>query len=224
MKSYEWDYGDGVVSPLGVNTLAKSSTDGNSGGPQSSYVYSDSGTYFVTLTVTDDQGATDTVQAEVNVEALSVSVHFSPSKLNLKSRQKWITATLTMPSGYDARMIDPDSLHLVLEEGKTEIKADAVYKHGFYSKHYQKRSRRIRKLKVKFDRQALIEALAGATGETTLSVTGLISSKVPDLISTNVPYVDFSGTGTIKVYGKERKISSYRMYLLKQIMRFFSKG
>ncbi len=95
--SYEWDYGDGVVSPLGINTLAKSSTDGNSGGPQSSYVYSDSGTYFVTLTVTDDQGATDTVQAEVDVEALSVSVYFSPSKLNLKSRQKWLTATITVP-------------------------------------------------------------------------------------------------------------------------------
>ncbi|MGB5746817.1 MAG: FG-GAP-like repeat-containing protein [Desulfobacterales bacterium] len=216
--SYEWDYGDGVVSPLGVNTLAKSSTDGNSGGAQSSYVYSDSGTYFVTLTVTDDQGATDTVQAEVDVEALlSVSVYFSPSKLNLKSREKWLTATLIMPPEYDARMIDPDSLYIVLEEGKAEFKAHPVYRHGFFSRHDQRRSRGIRKLTVKFDRQALIEELDGATGETILNVTGLISSNVSE-------EANFSGAGTIKVYEKERKINSYRMYLMKLIMRFFSKG
>jgi len=214
--SYEWDYGDGVVSPLGINTLAKSSTDGNSGGAQSSYVYSDSGTYFVTLTVTDDQGATDTVQAEVDVEALlSVSVYFSPSKLNLQSRQKWLAATLIMPSGYDARMIDPDSLYIVLK-GKAEFQAHPVYRHGFFSRHDRKRSRGLRKLTVKFDRQALIEELDGATGETLLNVTGLISSNVSE-------EAYFSGAGTIKVYEKERKINSYRMYLMKLILRFFSK-
>ena len=218
--SYEWDYGDGSVSSLGINRLVEAGTDGNSGGPEASYVYFDSGTYHVTLTVTDDQGATATVQAEVNVEALEVSVYFSPSKLNLKSKGRWITAILTMPAGYDVRMINPDSLYLVVK-GKTEIKAHSVYGYGLYSKHYHKKYRRISKLSVKFDRQALIEALDGSTGETALTVSGLISSNVPDMISSKGAYMDFTGTGTIKAYEKERKISRYTMYLMQQIMRFF---
>ena len=74
---------------------------------------------------------------------------------------------------------------------------------------------------TKFDRQALIEVLDGATGKISLNVTGLISPQVPAMISSNVDYVNFSGAGTIKVYEKKRKFRHYRMYLLKQIMRFF---
>ncbi len=116
-------------------------------------------------------------------------------------------------------MIHPDSLNLVLKEGEKDqaaFKAHSVYRHGFFCKYYQKRSRKIRYLRVKFDRQALIEALDGATGETILNVTGLISSNASDA-------VNFSGAGTIQVYEKERKINSYRRYLMKLIMRFFSK-
>ena len=218
--SYEWDYGDGTVSPSGNNTLARSATDGNSEGPESSHVYFDSGSYTVTLTVTDDQGAIAKVQAEVIVEALSVKVYFSPYKMNLHSRNRWITAVLIVPDGYDARMIAPDSIHLALE-GKPEIKAHSVYGHGYFCKYRQKRYGSSRKVKAKFDRQALIEVLDGATGKITLNVTGLISPQVPDMISSNVDYVNFSGAGTIKVYEKKRKYPHYRMYLLKQIMRFF---
>ena len=221
--SYEWDYGDGAVLPSGNNTLTRSATDGNSEGSESSYVYFDSGSYTVTLTVTDDQGAIATVKAEVIVEALSVKVYFSPYKLNLHSRYRWITAVLIVPDGYDARMIAPDSIHLALE-GKPEIKAHSVYGHGYFCKYRQKRYGSSRKVKAKFDRQALIEVLDGATGKITLNVTGLISPQVPDMISSNVDYVNFSGAGTIKAYEKKRKFRRYRLYLLKQIMRFFING
>jgi hypothetical protein len=125
-----------------------------------------------------------------------------------------------MPDGYDARMIAPDSIHLALE-GKPEIKAHTVYGHGYFSKYGQKRSWRSRKLRAKFDRQALIQALDGTTGKITLNVTGLISPQVPAMISSNVDYVNFSGAGTIEVYEKKPKFRRYRLYLLKQIMRFF---
>ncbi len=170
--SYEWDYGDGAVAPMAINKMAVDSTGDNSGEPQSSYTYYDSGTYWVTLKVTDDKGASATVQAEVQVKPMEVNVYFSPRRLNLKSKGKWITATIRVPHGYDAGMVDTESLYL-LPEGKAGagIEAQSVYGHRnfwqhYFKKHHKKKYRKTRKLKVKFARQALIEALGGATGET----------------------------------------------------------
>ena len=203
--SYHWDYGDGVM-PAAHTVNADSS-----GEAQSSYVYFDSGTYYVTLTVTDDQGATSTVQAEVNVEALKLGVYISPRKLNLKSKGKWITASIRVPAPYDARMIDPGSLWLVV--GGKEIKAAKVYPYRWHRKH-KKKYRRIRKLKAKFDRQALIDALSnGDRGPTTLKVVGEISTSEANL--------ECAGTCNITTYVKEKK-KSYRSYW-KKWWSFFSK-
>ena len=77
------------------------------------------------------------------------------------------------------------------------------------------RYRRIREVTVKFDRQALIKAIDGATGITALNVVGEISS--------NGTSLEFSGTGTIQAY--ERKKSSFlKKFLMKQVMCFYSKG
>jgi len=222
--SYEWDFGEGAVAPMGINPMAVAGTADNSGGPQSSYVYYDSGNYWVTLKVTDDQGATATVKAEVQVEPLAVDVYFSPRRLNLKSKGKWITATIQLPSGYYAGMIDTDSLYLV-PEGKARIKARSVYGHRHFNEHHKKNYRRTRQLEVKFDRQALIAALDGATGETSLRVMGGISIDVANMgnISTNVARLEFSGTGIVSAY-EEKKKSSSKQYFFQQMMQFFSKG
>jgi len=211
IDSYHWDYGEGV------ELLAGSDTGGDSGEAQSSHVYYDSGQYTVTLTVTDSQGATATVQAEVNVEPLKVGVYFSRGRLNLESKGKWITATIRAPAGYDARGIDAENLYLVVSDDIAPIPAHQVYLDKGYRKHHKKkyRSHRIRNLKAKFDRQALIGALGDFTGITSLKVTGEIS--------TGKARLEFAGKGNIKAFVNKKKKSG-RSYNWKQVLSFFSKG
>ena len=211
---YDWDYGDGAVAPM---AMAMDSTAGNSGEPQSSYVYYDSGTYWVTLTVTDDKGATAKVQAEVEAQPMSVNVRISPRSLNLKSKGKWITAIIRLPDPYNVGMIDPDSLFLMVPGSQTGIKAHVSGKlrhynkhNNKYYKHFKKKFRNKRTLKVKFDRQDLIAELNGATGQIPLTVIGELST------------MEFSGTGTVKAFEKQKK--SLKNYLKKQMTRLLSKG
>lgn len=224
--SYEWDFGEGIVGPTGIDTMAVDGTGDDSAEPQSSHVYFDSGTYTVTLTVTDNLGATASVQAKVEVDPIPVDVYFSPRRLNLKSKGKWITATIRLPRGYNAGMVDTSSLFLeVAGKTKTAIQAKSDNRHRYYMK-FKKKNRRARKLKVKFDRQVLIQALDGATGETSLTVMGDISIDMASMghISSNVTNarMEFSGTGTIKAF--EKKKGSFKKELKQHMMRFFSKG
>ena len=215
--SYEWDYGDVAPMTSGL-TLMATTTRGHhqTTEPQSSYAYLQTGTYFVNLTVIDDKGATDTIQAEVTVKPLEVGVYFSPRRLNLNSRGKWIRATIRVPAGYDARMIESGSLLLVLE-GQAAFQARSVYVPKWYRKYYKKKKyRRARKMIVKFDRQALIGALNDTTGKVPLKVTGRISTPDGSL-------VDFSGERTIKAYEKKKR-SSFKHRLWKLCMRLFARG
>lgn len=58
IESYEWDFGDGTTG-TGVSTT---------------HVYADDGTYTVTLTVTDDNGATGTDTATVTINNVAPTV------------------------------------------------------------------------------------------------------------------------------------------------------
>jgi len=190
----------------------------DSGEPQSARVYYDSGTFHVTLTVTDNLGATAMFQAQVEVKPLAVDVYFSPRRLNLKSKGRWITATIVLPRGYYAGMVDTDSLYLV-PQGTARIPARSA------NRHHKKKYRRTRKLAVKFDRQALIEALDGVSGETSLSVMGAIATDIAGMgvASADVVKMEFSGTGIVKAYEKKKKGPSGHNFL-HALMQFFSKG
>lgn len=194
--SYVWDFGD--------------NTPGTEGGAaKETHVFNEADTYDVTLTVIDDKGATATAQAEVHVAAAPVAVSvkvaftphtlFAPRKLNLNSQGKWITATIWVPAGYDARQIDMDSVQIAMDSGTT-ISACTNNKYGFF-KNLFKRYRSRHMISVKFDRKLVSEALAGASGRTLLTVVGKMNS--------NGKSVDFSGEGTIQVIGKHKKTAHH---------------
>jgi outer membrane protein assembly factor BamB len=101
-------------------------------------------------------GTVPVVQAELDLD---------PDTLNLKSRDKWITAYIELPDGYDVADIDVGTVTLegtiAAEDHPTEL--------GDYDDDGTT------DLMVKFDRQALIEYLDGTIGEVALTVSGELS-------------------------------------------------
>jgi len=196
---YEWDFGD-AIQAVAVSTLQIEKAAGrHSGADIQTHVYNEAGRYIVTLTVTDDKGATASVEAEVHVAAIPVpefTVKFTPRRLDPNSRGKWIRATITVVDGYDARQIDRASVRIVPDEG-SPIYAYTYSKHGFWAK-LLKRYGHKRRLSVKFDRQAVIGALDGARGKTDLKLKGKVK------VRHNGKRVNFSGSGTIKVIEKKK--------------------
>lgn len=188
--SYVWDFGDAGLEATGANA---------------SYTYQASGNYVVTLSVTDDQGETSSVQAQVAVaepepvvvppakgevpaelKQIAVKVKFSPHELKLDDRKghgkkgarhhkvRHLKAKIRFAEGFDARNVDPSSVHLVANNGP-EIAADVKNKHGFFDKLARFHRKPKKSISVRFDRQKVIENLAGAAAnKTTLTVRGKI--------------------------------------------------
>ncbi|MBM4275706.1 MAG: hypothetical protein FJ134_14775 [Deltaproteobacteria bacterium] len=87
-----------------------------------------------------------------------VAFKISPKTLNLKSHGNWVTGFISKPPKcYTLTDINPDTV--MLSFGGQSIPADWINSHG-------------RKFMIKFDRQALIAMLNGATGPVTLTVSG----------------------------------------------------
>lgn len=139
----------------------------------------------IVLRVKDNEGATstDSTYVEVGAGSLLAEVDINPDVLNLKSNGNWITSYIELPEGYAAENIDVSTVTLVgtipAESSPTQV--------GDHDDDG------IPDLMVKFDRQALIGYLGGATGEVTLTLTGDVDGK------------PFEGSDTIVVIGQEKE-------------------
>jgi hypothetical protein len=189
---YSWDFGEkGLLKSFSSNE-----------GSSAEHVFYQEGLYTITLTVIDDKGATNSVEATVRVNPLEAAVRITPKTLNLKSQGKWVQATIWLPYGYDASQIDLNSVCIV--ENKTPmVYAHADYKWRKFKKYHK--NKRVRKLRVKFDRQALLAALSGPAGVKTLHVRGVLN--VQDSLSQRtLGSVSFEGSGTIRTIEPRKKV------------------
>mgnify|MGYP003565451053 CR=1 FL=1 len=68
---------------------------------------------IITLTVTDNMGATSSFEAQVRVNPLAVKVRLTPRVIKPGRGPKWVRAILCLARGYDASKIDPGSVCIV---------------------------------------------------------------------------------------------------------------
>ena len=206
--SYAWDFGDGSVI-AGITTglsLSKAGSDTDEVAP--SHIYYDAGKYTLTLKVTDDKGATASVQAEVNALSVAATIQFKPYTLNLNSKDRWSRATIRLPADYDARAIDDPSVCIVLEDG-SRICAYSDYGHGFLAKIRKRFYRTKRALTVRFDRQDLIQKIKIPSGNTRLMVQG-------DMLY-NGAWIEFEGSGIVRTIEREKKEDFFSRYWKRNI-------
>jgi PKD repeat protein len=136
----EWNFGDG-------NTTSGTLTP--------THVYSNKGTYTVTLTVTDDDGGIGNDILKVTVKPIPATIRIEPETLNLSSKGEF-TAFITFSEGYDVANIN---LSTVVCEGALAVKGIVSEKDkGTYI--------------VKFNRQDVVNVPIG--GAVTLTVTGKV--------------------------------------------------
>ena len=116
-------------------------------------------------------------------EVLSAIVNIDPNTLNLKSKsdQNAITAYIELPKGYDVA-------HIIVATVKMDVMGTMVSAQLFPSWVDDHDHDRVPDRMVKFSRHEVIAALAGRTGDITLTVSGQL-----------IGGMTFSGKDTIKV-------------------------
>jgi len=122
------------------------------------------GHHTLTVWAGDHAGNTEEISVDFSIK-VAANVDFTPDILNLKAGSDIMTAYIEFPSGYDVTLISVPTVRLVINGwflpaflSPTEI--DDYDRDG------------VPDLKVQFSRQNLITALAGATGNITLAVSG----------------------------------------------------
>ena len=212
--SYAWDFGDGNNIAGIFTALSQSKAGGDTDEVAPSHIYYDAGKYTVTLKVTDDMGATASVQVEVNALPVAATIQFKPYTFYLNSKAKWFWATIRLPAEYDARQIDDPSVCIVLENG-SRIYAYSDYGHGFLAKIRKRFYRTKRALTVRFDRQELIQKIKIPSENTILMVQG-------DMLF-NGAWIEFEGSGVIRTIEREKKEGFFNKYWKRNIKHFFKK-
>lgn len=194
--AYEWDFGDAAPSDSPESARMAAPSAGKSSEIKPTHIYHKAGTYTVNLKVIDDKGATNSAQAEVNVKSLPVTVWFFPRKLDLRSRDQWIQATIKLPPGLDVAQVNPNSV-TVATETSSPILAHQEYKRRFLSKLWCKIQRRMNVVTVKFNRQNVIAAIDNPSDAIVLTVRGEVLH--------DGGLLEFKGSGTIKAFEKQKR-------------------
>jgi PKD repeat protein len=176
--SYAWDFDDGHIAE----------------GATPEHVYDAVGTYTVTLTVTDNRGAESSDQISIEVQevaSLSATIRIFPRTLNLGSKGRWVTAWIKLPKGYSASEVDPGSICMLAEGSSKPVFSVSNSKRGKFHKK--------RWLKVKFDRQDVVAAIAAPAGKFDLQVEGNLKP------AGKQKQMKFSGSDTIRTIEKQKK-------------------
>jgi len=200
--SYAWNFGAVVpsadVEAPTLMSMAVVGPEAEATGVNPSYTYQDSGTYVVTLWVTDDQGSTSSVQAQVAVAEpepivvepsdeepvvpglIALKVKFSPRRFHLDGKKgngrkaRHLKARIRFTEGFDARNVDSSSVKIVADNG-AEIVGRVIKRRGFLDKLANNHHKPKKSISVRFDRQKVLETLACPPAQkTALTVHGKI--------------------------------------------------
>ncbi|MEM3737201.1 MAG: hypothetical protein QXJ75_03830 [Candidatus Bathyarchaeia archaeon] len=120
--------------------------------------------------------------------AVPATVKFTPRTLKLNSEGSWVSVDITLPEGYSISQVDLNTISIA-NGGSPLAYALNNTKYGFVANVLQGTEGND-VLRVKFDRQAIVDVILVPSDETVLRIQGKVYHEGG--------WADFSGTDTIK--------------------------